>query len=215
MSSEWVKRWQRQLKKVDLYSGAIDGMFGPNTYNGSMELLDADDIDETPLSKLPSDTTPTIDQDFQYTRPLRSVRELIWHCAATPEGKHFDVSDIDKWHKQRGWSGIGYHFVVHLNGTIERGRDINRTGAHVGGRNTGTIGACYIGGVAKDGKRAKDTRTAEQREAMEWLTREIAKDPRIKTISGHNQYAAKACPSFDVQTDALGNIPGFTKGKRT
>lgn len=138
---------------------------------------------------------------------MRPLREIIVHCSATPEGKHFTAADIDRWHRQRGWSGIGYHFVVLLDGTIQKGRPLNRIGAHVRGRNSGTIGVCYIGGVAADGRTAKDTRTKAQKEALLRLCRDLIEDyPTLKKVSGHNQYARKACPSFDVRTDPLGQL---------
>jgi N-acetylmuramoyl-L-alanine amidase len=136
----------------------------------------------------------------------RPIRELIWHCSATPEGKDFTVADIRAWHKARGWSDIGYHYVVYRDGRIMPGRPVGQVGSHVAGHNTGTVGCCYIGGVTADGSRAKDTRTAAQRASMLWLTEQlIAKHP-IKRVSGHNQFAAKACPSFDVRQDALGKL---------
>jgi len=158
---------------------------------------------------------PTIPSVPSIIKAKRSINELIWHCAATPEGKNFTVKDIDAWHKARGWSGIGYHYVVYRDGTIKAGRDIEKTGAHVEGRNNGTIGACYIGGLSRNGKAAKDTRTAAQRAAMLWLTKKLAATYGLARISGHNQYAQKACPSFDVRTDELGNIPGYKRGKKT
>lgn len=138
---------------------------------------------------------------------MRRLNEIIIHCAATPEGKHFTANDIDRWHRQNGWAGIGYHFVVLLDGTVEVGRPLNKVGAHVAGRNTGTIGICYIGGVAADGRTAKDTRTAAQQAALMSLCKDlIRKHPTIKIVSGHNQYAKKACPSFDVRKDPLGRL---------
>lgn len=135
----------------------------------------------------------------------RLIDEIIWHCAATPEGKDFTVADIRAWHKARGWSDIGYHYVVYRDGRIMVGRPIGQIGAHVAGHNTGTIGGCYIGGVAADGKTAKDTRTAAQRASMLWLTQELrGKFRAIRTVTGHNQYdKGKACPSFDVRRDPL------------
>lgn len=133
---------------------------------------------------------------------MRALNEIIVHCAATPEGKDFTVKQIDQWHKKRGWSGIGYHYVVYRDGTIVKGRPLWKTGAHVRGRNRGTVGICYIGGVTRDGRRAKDTRTPEQKKALEKLLVELLdKYPKIKKISGHNQYAAKACPSFNAQKE--------------
>lgn len=138
---------------------------------------------------------------------MRPLNEIIIHCSATPEGKHFTVADIDRWHRERGWSGIGYHFVVLLDGTIQKGRPVAKVGAHVSGRNTGTIGICYIGGMTADNKKAKDTRTPAQKAALLKLCKELARDyPSIKVISGHNQYAPKDCPSFDVRKDELGKL---------
>jgi len=137
----------------------------------------------------------------------RRIDEIIWHCAATPEGKDFTVADIRAWHKQRGFSDVGYHFIVYRDGRIMLGRPVGQIGAHVAGHNTGTIGGVYIGGVSADGRTAKDTRTPAQRSSMLWLTeRLIEKFPSIRKVSGHNQYAAKACPSFDVGRDPLGRL---------
>lgn len=138
---------------------------------------------------------------------MRHVNEVIIHCSATPEGRPVSVETIRGWHKARGWSDIGYHWVVHLDGTVEAGRPEDQIGSHVAGRNSRTVGVVYVGGVAKDGKTPKDTRTPEQKEALLDLCREIiARHPSILKVSGHNQYAAKACPSFDVRKDPLGAL---------
>jgi N-acetylmuramoyl-L-alanine amidase len=148
---------------------------------------------------------------------MRPVNLLVWHCTATPEGKEYSVDTIRQWHKQRGWKDIGYHFVVHLDGKVEAGRPVNFVGAHVQGHNTGSIGCVYVGGVdANDVNKAEDTRTAAQKTAMLKLTKLlVSKYPGIKRIAGHNEFANKACPSFDVRTDPLGNIPGFKAGQKT
>lgn len=138
----------------------------------------------------------------------RPISELIWHCAATREGQHFDMDDITAWHQQRGWRDNGYHYGVLLDGTIELGRPVGQVGAHVEGRNSGAIGCVYIGGVASDGRTPKDTRTPAQRSSMLWLTRELRRRHKgIKAVKGHNDYTnAKACPSFKVGQDALGKM---------
>jgi len=134
----------------------------------------------------------------------RPISEIIIHCTATPEGKDFTVGDIRAWHKQRGWSDIGYHYIVYRNGDVMEGRPVGQIGSHVAGHNTGTIGVSYVGGVSADGKTAKDTRTAAQRASLLWLVKALrAKHRGIKKVTGHNAYAAKACPSFDVASDAL------------
>ena len=131
---------------------------------------------------------------------MRRIDEIIIHCSATVEGKDFKAKDIDKWHKQKGWNGIGYHYVIDLDGTIERGRDENVSGAHTVGHNAHSIGIVYIGGLDKNGK-AKDTRTPEQKEALWSLLRELlCKYPKA-TIHGHNEFAKKYCPCFNVQKE--------------
>lgn len=136
----------------------------------------------------------------------RRIDEIFIHCAATPEGKDFTVADIRAWHKARGFTDVGYHYVVYRDGRIMLGRPIGQVGAHVAGHNTGTIGISYIGGVSADGKTAKDTRTPEQRASLLWLTQQLATKHKVKRIRGHNEVAAKACPSFTVAKDPLGKI---------
>ena len=147
---------------------------------------------------------------------MRKIDLLVWHCTATPEGKDFTVDDVRRWHKARGFSDVGYHYLVHLDGRIEAGRPVDQVGAHVQGYNTNSIGCSYFGGVDADNPaKAEDTRTEAQKKAMVALTKKLVKEfPGIQRIAGHNEFAAKACPSFDVRTDTLGNIPGFKLGKR-
>jgi len=132
---------------------------------------------------------------------MRKIRELVWHCTATPEGREVSVAEIDRWHKARGWAGIGYHRVVHLDGSVSEGRPESQIGAHVAGRNTGTIGYVYVGGVAKDGKTPKDTRTAAQKKTMERLTRDAIVRYGLTEVSGHHDYANKACPCFPARKE--------------
>lgn len=130
------------------------------------------------------------------------VKEIILHCAATPEGKVFTAKDIDKMHKQRGFRKIGYHYVIDLDGTIEKGRAENETGAHAIGHNTTSLGICYIGGVAKDGKTPKDTRTEEQKVALYELVDKLMEkyNLTLDDVHGHYEFANKACPSFKMET---------------
>lgn len=129
---------------------------------------------------------------------MRTINEIIIHCSATPEHRNIKAATIDKWHRDKGWQCIGYHYVIDLDGTIESGRPLSDEGAHTIGHNKNSIGICYIGGCNVTGKKAKDTRTFEQEQAMYKLCCElIAKFPDAK-LSGHNQWAKKACPSFNV-----------------
>lgn len=128
---------------------------------------------------------------------MRKITEIIVHCSATAEGQDFRAADIDRWHRQKGWSGCGYHYVVCLDGTVERGRPDAEPGAHCYGHNMRSIGVCYIGGVDAQG-RAKDTRTVQQKMALRRLVQDLLHRYPGATVHGHCEFARKACPSFDV-----------------
>ena len=129
---------------------------------------------------------------------MRKINEIIVHCAATREGRDFTVEDITRWHKARGFATIGYHYVIYRDGSIHEGRPLEQIGAHCVGHNKHSIGICYIGGCASDGKTPKDTRTPEQKEALLSLLRRLKARFPNATIHGHRDFAAKACPSFDA-----------------
>lgn len=129
---------------------------------------------------------------------MRPIDLIIIHCTATPEGRELRVSELIDWHKQRGFRTIGYHYLVTLDGSVERGRDLSRIGAHTEGKNEYSIGIAYAGGLAMDCKTPKDTRTASQKESMKKLVFSLLQQfPKAK-VAGHYHFASKACPSFDV-----------------
>ena len=131
----------------------------------------------------------------------RNIKELIVHCSATPEGKDFTVSQIREWHIQRGFSDIGYHYVIYRDGSIHIGRDESVIGAHCTGHNTNSIGVCYIGGCASDGKTPKDTRTEAQKISLLKLLSELKKKYPKAKVYPHYKFAAKACPSFNAEEE--------------
>ncbi len=132
----------------------------------------------------------------------RKINKIILHCSATREGQDISVDTIRKWHVDgRGWSDIGYHYIVSIDGQIEEGRPIDRSGAHTKGLNSNSIGCCYIGGVETDGRTPKDTRNAEQLIAIANLLDALMEMYPDATLHGHNEFSNKACPSFDVQKE--------------
>jgi len=132
---------------------------------------------------------------------MRKIEKIILHCAATKEGHDIKTETIRSWHvKGNGWSDIGYHYVIELDGSVHDGRPIQRSGAHTRGHNATSIGVCYIGGIDKN-KAPKDTRNEAQRKAMDELIDSLRGEYPGATIHGHNEFAAKACPSFDVQKE--------------
>jgi N-acetyl-anhydromuramyl-L-alanine amidase AmpD len=110
------------------------------------------------------------------------------------------VKEIALWHtRDRGWAEIGYHFLIDRDGTVATGRAIEKVGAHVQGHNTGTIGISLLGGhggAATD--QFLDNFTAAQESALIALIAKLQGQYGKLAISGHNQYAAKACPCFDA-----------------
>ena len=128
---------------------------------------------------------------------MRTLNEIIVHCSATSVEQKINAATIDVWHRQKGWDCIGYHFVILQDGTIEVGRPIGKIGAHCLYHNVNTVGICYIGGI-KDSKPC-DTRAPQQKRSLRLLIAgPLEEYPTITKISGHNNYANRACPCFDV-----------------
>ena len=131
----------------------------------------------------------------------RNIKEIIVHCSATPEGKDYTTAQIKQWHLQRGFSDIGYHYVIYRDGSIHTGRAESVSGAHCTGHNTISIGVCYIGGMDSTNKNPKDTRTDAQKASLIKLLKELKlKYPKAK-IYPHYKFANKACPSFDAEKE--------------
>lgn len=128
---------------------------------------------------------------------MRELKEIILHCTATKEGHDYSVEQVRKWHLDRGFNDIGYHFLIRLDGTVEAGRPLETVGAHCKGHNANSIGIAYVGGLDKNG-RPKDTRTLPQKEAMRRLVHDLKQYfPRLE-VHCHNEYSTKACPCFSV-----------------
>lgn len=136
------------------------------------------------------------------------VDEIVVHCAATgpgwlsSEGIAAKVAEIRRWHMQdNGWRDIGYQHILDRDGAHALGRPETEIGAGVEGHNRGVIHICLIGG--RESAATDDFRrnfTFEQDVALRMLITEIKGRARIKRISGHNEWAAKACPGFHVPT---------------
>lgn len=201
---EEVKKVQRILQLVD------DGIYGVLTEEAVREFqaehgLGIDGI-VGPLTweaLEKSQPRPYVFHESQnLKKSSRRINEIIVHCTASPEGKNQTVAQIRNYHvKHCGWSDIAYHYVVYLDGTVHEGRDVNKAGAHTRGHNTNSIGVVYVGGLAKDGKTAKDTRTPEQKAALVELLKRLKALYPLASIHGHREYANKACPCFDAKNE--------------
>lgn len=142
----------------------------------------------------------------------RAINKIVLHCSATREGVPITAGQIKQWHKRKGWSDIGYHYVIELDGKTKKGRADETVGAHVSGHNHDSIGICYIGGLDSQGG-AKDTRTKEQRRAMTALVDRLTKLYPSAEVEGHRDLSPdldgdgvvgphewlKQCPCFPAK----------------
>lgn len=143
---------------------------------------------------------------------MRNIDSIIVHCSATKAGQDFTAADIDCWHRERGFNGIGYHYVVRLDGKLEKGRDVSLAGAHCKGWNERSVGICYIGGLDANGRPA-DTRTNAQKRVLYQIIMDLQREYNILQVLGHRDTSpdlngdgviepyeyVKVCPCFDVK----------------
>lgn len=188
---EEVKKIQKALNCI------ADGIFGPITQEAVRKFqaenppLVVDGIvgEKTWAKLFPANSG--------LKKSSRKITEIIIHCSATIEGKEFDVTDIRRWHLEKGWADCGYHYVITLSGEIQPGRSIDKVGAHCLNHNTNSLGVCYIGGLDEN-LNPKDTRTEAQKRALLKLLRDLKQlSPGVK-IHSHRDFAVKACPCFDA-----------------
>lgn len=127
----------------------------------------------------------------------RTIRRAIVHCSYTPPEMDIGANEIRRWHKDRGWTDIGYHFVIRRDGTLEAGRPIARRGAHARGHNDDSVGICLVGGqnAAKTGPDCNFT--LKQYESLRVLKNTLEEQHTL-TWHGHREFSSKSCPCFDV-----------------
>jgi len=146
---------------------------------------------------------------------LRNIKYIVLHSAATTRDMDIDISTVRKWHVEgNGWSDVGYHYFIKRDGTIEHGRDLRRSGAHVKGYNSESIGICYAGGIDESG-RPEDNRTGAQIESLIILCKYLKSTSIMQDaeIVGHRDFSTdrnkdgeitkdewmKACPCFSAR----------------
>jgi N-acetylmuramoyl-L-alanine amidase len=131
----------------------------------------------------------------------RDINKLIIHCSDTYARMDIGAQEIKSWHQQRGWSTIGYHYVIRKDGSIEEGRNIDIPGAHCYGYNKNSIGICYVGGRS-DNDKPTDDRTEAQKKTLAALCINLQAEHPNATIHGHREFSnTKSCPNFDVHED--------------
>lgn len=213
-TTECLKAWQKA------HGLTADGIAGPRTL-AAMGIAAV-----TPSSGTPSSTVSQITARYggkvlTLRKSKRRIDYIAIHCTATREGQDMTVEQIRAGHLQRGFSDIGYHYVVYRDGTVHVGRNVDVSGAHVTGYNSYSIGVVYVGGlenrpgVAYSQLKAKDTRTPAQKRALATLLTDLRKLYPKAVIQGHRDFSPdknhngtiepsewiKACPSFDAKSE--------------
>ena len=162
----------------------------------------------------------------EVTSGKRACHTLVWHCTATPERKEYTRAQIKAMHLVRGFTDIGYHQLIHLDGSVSPGRSEDQEGAHVSGHNRGTLGYSYVGGLRPGGV-PKDTRTAAQKATMVRLTKQAIAKYGLTLVLGHRDLSpdrdrdgivepfewVKVCPCFHAAVE-YGPLLGAKKAKR-
>lgn len=204
-----IKKLQEALIALGYSVGkaGADGWFGNDTRKAAQAWLD----NGGKPAEAPAAPKPVTAAMIYQGSARHPVREIIVHCSATRpdwmQGRPLaeKVAEIRRWHKDNGWNDIGYHWLIDRDGSVVSGRAENVVGAHTVGKNSGTIGICLIGGFGSAETDRFDRHfTALQDAALRQVIAGIEKRTQIDRISGHNEYAAKACPGF--------NVPKWIKG---
>ena len=218
LTTEAVKAWQRE------HSLTPDGVAGPRTL-AAMGIAAVTPQGNGLQVGLDSVVSSYGGKAVRLKRSRRRIDEIIVHCTATPEGRDLTVEQIRRDHTTpvskggRGWSDIGYHYVVYLDGTVHEGRNVDVSGAHAANHNANSIGVVYVGGVEnRPGVpyaqlKPKDTRTEAQKASLMALLMDLRKFYPKAVIQGHRDFSpdrnhdgvispdewVKDCPSFDAK----------------
>lgn len=199
MSRTAISLIQTGLGQLGYEPGKVDGLWGARTEAAMRALVEARGLAAGGGLK------PVTSAVISHGKTL--VDEIVVHCSATRADWMDDATlaskraEIRRWHLAKDWADIGYHWLIDRDGKVAAGRPESVVGAHVEGHNTGKLGVCLIGGF---GSSADDSFgkhfTAAQDTSLRQLIQGIGMRTPIRRVSGHNEYAERACPGFNVPT---------------
>ena len=206
---DMVRQIQKALAAAG-YGVIADGIFGEITREAVLAYQSENGLKADGIVG-PATMTKLLAAKISIKKSRRRIDAIVIHCTASKPDKDLNVEDVRKIHKKKGWSDIGYHYLIRLDGRIETGRDVDLIGAHVSGYNAHTIGVCYVGGLDDNGRKV-DTRTINQKESLINLLRMLRAAYPKAAIKGHRDYSPdkngngtvepaeyiKACPCFNA-----------------
>lgn len=207
MTKQAFRSIQTGLHALGYAPGPIDGLDGPKTRMAALAF--GSDAPSKPSAAVIKPSTRAMIYQGTARHP---VREIVVHCSATRPDWMDDrpiaekVAEIRRWHLANGWNDIGYHWIIDRDGKVLAGRAETVIGAGVAGHNSGVIHVCVIGGHGSaETDSFGDHFTLAQKVTLGQMIDAISSRTQIERVSGHNEYAAKACPGF--------NVPAWMKGK--
>lgn len=134
---------------------------------------------------------------------MRHIKYIIIHCSDSPDNMDIGVAEIRRWHKEKGWADVGYHFIIKRNGEVQNGRDVEIVGSHCQGYNSYSIGICLVGGRYNSGKNNIDDishYTPEQIMSLKQLVFNLKEKYPEAEIKAHRDFnASKTCPNFNIK----------------
>lgn len=194
----------QHLLNVEGYKVTIDGDFGAKTETAVKMLQKAHGLVDDGIVGAKTWAVLGVKPQnvpLNLKKSTRTITEIIVHCTATKEGVNTTTEQIKHYHMTHGWTDIAYNYVIELDGSIHNGRDVNKVGGHTTNHNAHSIGVVYVGGLAKDGKTAKDTRTEAQKASLLKLLKQLKAMYPKAVIYGHRNFAQKSCPCFDAKNE--------------
>lgn len=141
---------------------------------------------------------------------MRQINRYILHCSDSDRREDDDISVINEWHVARGFAGVGYHFFIKKDGTVQKGRRLELPGAHVQNHNSDSIGICLSGRKEFMGKQF-----VALIDLIEKLNDMLVSGNNgvLPEINGHCEFdKMKTCPNFNYRQFVIDNFPKRRKG---
>lgn len=160
----------------------------------TQETIDGLKVYNQKTDAAPKEDVPVVETNFTFQEPLLvrpETKAIVIHHVGIPSGE-VSAQQIHAAHLANGWAGIGYHYVIHKDGTIDRGRPLATVGAHAQGRNYDTVGINVTGNFETE--IPTDAQLTSLEKLIASLCRIYDITPSSTTIIGHRDVNSTDCP---------------------